>query len=61
MSIAWIAAEGTNSKPKRARMEIQLALSFPNEDKIRTIQLHDDALVVTLKIGGYDVKRVMVD
>nr|XP_023877869.1 uncharacterized protein LOC111990313 [Quercus suber] len=27
----------------------------------RTIQPHNDALVVTLKIGGYDVKRVMVD
>ena len=26
-----------------------------------TIQPHDDALVVTLRIGGYDVKRVMVD
>ena len=26
-----------------------------------TIQSHNDALVVTLKIGGYDVKRVMVD
>ena len=22
---------------------------------------HDDALVITLRIGGYDVKRVMVD
>ena len=28
---------------------------------METIQPHDDALVVTLKIGGYDVKRVMVD
>jgi len=26
-----------------------------------TIQPHDDTLVVTLRIGGYDVKRVMVD
>ena len=26
-----------------------------------TIQPHDDALVVALRIGGYDVKRVMVD
>ena len=26
-----------------------------------TIQLHDDALVFTLRIGRYDVKRVMVD
>ena len=26
-----------------------------------TIQPHDDALVVTLRIGGYDVKMVIVD
>ena len=36
-------------------------LSFSEEDKVRTIQLHDDALIITLRIGGYDVKRVMVD
>ena len=42
-------------------MSIQPALSFSNEDKIGTIQPHDDALVVTLRIGGYDVKRVMMD
>ena len=36
-------------------------MSFSNEDKIGTIQPHDDALVVTLRIRGYDVKRVMVD
>ena len=28
---------------------------------MRTIQSHDDALVVPLVIGGYDVKRVMVN
>ena len=32
-----------------------------DEDKIGTIQPHNDALVVTLKIGRYNVKRVMVD
>ena len=42
-------------------MDIQPILGFSNEDKIRTIQPHDDALVVTLRIGGYDVKRVLVD
>ena len=26
-----------------------------------TLQPHDDALMVTLKIGGYDVKMVLVD
>ena len=42
-------------------MDIQQVLGFSDEDKIGTIQPHDDALVVTLKIGGYDVKRVLVD
>ena len=42
-------------------MELPLVMGFSDEDKIGTIQLHDDALVITLRIGGYDVKRVMVD
>ena len=36
-------------------------LSFSEADKQGTIQPHDDALVVTLRICGYDVKRVMID
>jgi len=36
-------------------------MGFSEEDKIGTVQPHDDALVITLRIGGYDVKRVMVD
>ena len=36
-------------------------MGFSDEDKIGTIQPHDDALVITLRIGGYDVKRVIVD
>ena len=36
-------------------------MGFSDEDKIETIQLHDDALVIILRIEGYDVKRVMVD
>ena len=42
-------------------MEVRPDLSFSNEDKVGTLQPHDDALVVTLRIGGYDVKRVLVD
>ena len=42
-------------------MSIPLVLGFLDEEKIGTIQLHDDALVVTLRIGGYDVKMVMID
>ena len=54
-------AEDLNSEPKRAKVEIRPLLSFLNEDKIGTIQPHGDTLVVTLRIGGYDVKRMMVD
>ena len=42
-------------------MELPLVMGFSDKDKIGTIQPHDDALVITLRIGGYDVKRVMVD
>ena len=61
MSVARLSSEDSNSEPKRAKLSIQPALSFSNEDKIGTIQPHDNALVVTLRIGGYDVKRVMMD
>ena len=61
MSVARLSAKDTGPEPKRAKVNIQPALSFLDEDKVGTIQLHDDALMVTLKIGGYDVKRVMVD
>ena len=61
MSVTRSHAEDSNPKLKRTRVEVQLALSFSDEDKIRTIQPYDDALVVTLRIGRYDVKRVLVD
>ena len=61
MFVARLSPEDNNSEPKRARMDIQSALSFSDEDKIGTIQSLDDALVITLRIGGYDVKRMMVD
>ena len=36
-------------------------MSFFDEDKVGTLQPHDDALVVIIKIRGYDLKRVLVD
>ena len=42
-------------------MEVWPALSFSDEDKVGTLQPHDDGQVVTLKIGGYDVKRLLID
>ena len=57
MFVARLPAEHINSGPKTAKVEIQPALSFSGEDKIGTIQPHDDVLVVTLRIGGYDIKK----
>ena len=36
-------------------------LSFSEEDKIGTTQPHKNVLLITLRIGDYDVKRLMVD
>ena len=61
MSVAHLPSEDTSCEPKRARLERPLVMGFSDEDKIGTIQPHDDALVITLRIGGYNVKRVMVN
>ena len=61
MSIARPFADGLSPDPKRRRMDVWPTLSFSNEDKVGTLQPHDDALVVTLRIGGYDVKGMLVD
>ena len=61
MSVAQLLVNDSGPEPKRPKMYPHLVLSFSKEDKIGTIQPHDNALVVTLQIRGYDVKRVMVD
>ena len=52
MSVARPPAEDPKHEPKRAKVEIRPTLSFSDDDKAGTIQPHDNALVVTLKIGG---------
>ena len=61
MSVSYCSDEDSNSIPKRAKMNVLLVLRFSDADKQGTIQPHGDALVVTLRIGGYDVKRVMAE
>ena len=61
MSVARLSSEDINQDPKRAKVELPLVMGLLDEDKIGTIQPHDDALVITLQIEGYDVNRVMVD
>ena len=61
MSVARPSTEDDNQGSTRAKKEASPVLGFSNKDKVGTIQPHDDTLVVTLRIGGYDVKRVLVD
>ena len=52
MSVVGLSANEDGLEPKRARILTQPTLGFSDEDKIKTIQPHDDALVVMLRIGG---------
>ena len=61
MLIARPFTEDLPPNSKRGRVEVQPTLNFFDKDKDGTLQPHDDALVVTLRIEGYDVKRVLVD
>ena len=61
MFVARLSSGDTSQDPKKAKVELSLVIGFSDEDKIGTIQSHDDALVITLRIEGYDIKRVMVD
>ena len=61
MLVAWLLADEDGSKSKRARVLTQSTLGFSDEDKTETIQPYDDALVVTLRIRGYDVRQMLVD
>ena len=61
MSVAQLPTKDSNAGLKRAKLDIQPILGFSDEDKVGTIKPHDDALVVILRIGEYDVKRVLID
>ncbi|XP_065629420.1 uncharacterized protein LOC136067450 [Quercus suber] len=61
MSVARLPVGDVDKNLKSPGHAVPLVLGFSDEDKAGTIQPHEDALVVTLRIGGYDVKRVMVD
>ena len=52
LSVSQSSAEEYSLMSKRAKRDTPLVLGFSYEDKVGTIQPHDDALVVTLRIGG---------
>ena len=61
MSVVQLLANEDGLELKRARILTQLTLGFSDEDKVGTMQPYNNALMVMLRIGGYDVRRVLVD
>ena len=61
MSVAWLPAKYDDQESKKAKRIASPVLGFSDEDMLGIIQPHDDALVVTLRIGGYDMKKVLVN
>ena len=59
--VARLSAEDREREFKRSKKGSSLILGFSDEDKRGTIQPYDDTLVVTLRIGGFDVRRVLED
>nr|XP_023913403.1 uncharacterized protein LOC112024984 [Quercus suber] len=59
--MARLSAGDFSHSLKRVKSGTKPVLGFSDEDMVGTIQPHNDALVITLRIEGYDVKRVMVD
>ena len=55
--VTQLPTEEPRSGPKRPKRNLHPVLSFSEEDKVGTTQPHDDALLITLRIGGYDVKK----
>ena len=50
MPVAWLYTEDNDWESKKAKKGASPVLGFSDEDKIGTIQPHDDTLVVTLRI-----------
>ena len=59
--MARLSAEDKERESKSSKKGSSLILGFSDEEKRGTIQPHDDALMVTLRIGGFNVRRVLVD
>ena len=60
--IVVLAESRRKEQPRRKRIKYaQEPIAFNDEDLEGTTQPHDDALVVTARINGFIVKRVLVD
>lgn len=50
-----------HSLPNRSIHPIDRIITFSPVDPNRVLEPHEDALILTLGIGDFDVKRILVD
>nr|XP_023915227.1 uncharacterized protein LOC112026783 [Quercus suber] len=58
-----VSVEGSSCvlSPAKKVKPTQESIAFDDSDLEGTIQPHDDALIVTARVGGFVVKRIMID
>ena len=61
LSVVTLPEAGATNRLKKRPRRISISITFGEASSEGTSQPHDDALVVTSRIGGFLVKRVMVD
>lgn len=61
LSIVSVKISEGDARPRKKPKLIQGPIEFGDKDLEGTTQPHDGALVVTAKIGGFLVKKVLVD
>ncbi|XP_023905389.1 uncharacterized protein LOC112017163 [Quercus suber] len=60
LTVASIGGSSVAPLTKRIKLTQKLIV-FDDSDLEGTIQPHDDALLVTARVGGFVVKRIMID
>lgn len=61
LSVTSTSKVDLGNRPKKKPRRTLVVITFDKVDLNRTSQPHDDVLVITCMIGGFPVKRVMVD
>ena len=56
----WVNSIQHNFSEESVR-PIDGTITFPSVGANRVLQPHEDALVLTLRVDGFDVRRVLVD
>ena len=61
LSVVSVENARKDARPRKKAKCSREPIAFGDDDLEGTTQSHDDALVVTVRINGFIVKRVLID